>query len=127
MRFDPQTENSPTLQEARAPVFSRAVEGLGQVGDVHSKSIARDLVTEVDVACERLLVQRIRAAVDQPSGDLQGLVEAPGRPRGEPGDVDDDRGLGGGALAAGGRGRHGVTLRGCVWARQLSFRTGAVD
>jgi myo-inositol-1(or 4)-monophosphatase len=36
---------------------------LGQVGDVRSKSIDRDLVTEVDVACERLLVERLRAVV----------------------------------------------------------------
>ena len=35
---------------------------LGRVREVRSKSAARDLVTEVDIACERLLVGRLRSA-----------------------------------------------------------------
>lgn len=33
---------------------------LGRIGDVQTKSAARDLVTEVDVACERMIVERLR-------------------------------------------------------------------
>ncbi|MEZ6017456.1 MAG: inositol monophosphatase family protein [Planctomycetota bacterium] len=36
------------------------LERLGHVGRVRSKSAARDLVTETDVACERMLVARLR-------------------------------------------------------------------
>jgi myo-inositol-1(or 4)-monophosphatase len=55
---------------------------LGQVGDVRSKSDARDLVTEVDVACERLLVGRIRAAAPGDAIEAEEEVhdaECPGR------------------------------------------------
>lgn len=56
------------------------LERLGRLAHVQTKSIARDLVTEVDVACERLLVERLRAAT--PGAAIEAEEEVHDAPRG---------------------------------------------